>query len=114
MVEVTIAMVRTYHSLAGVKDEEVISHLASANRDYKNVKFACIEDKEEAISCKTIYYIAPILWAKGMKNFPEYETIYSTYGDVDKFQNFWKKRAEAAVERASGSPATGKITYAGV
>ena len=98
---VTVADVRTYHSLAGVRDEEIIAHLESAKRDFNLVSFYSDDDKKEAICCQTIIYVSPILWARGMVNMPGYETIYSNAGDIETFQSIYQKRIDGVLSRGS-------------
>lgn len=112
MIDVTLEMVRGYHPLTGVNDPEITTHLSSAKRDFARVSFSDDLDQEEAICCQTIYYVAPLLWARGMANFANYETVFSSAGDIEKFQAVWKKRADAAVNRSvTSTPATGKIKW---
>lgn len=112
---VTPDTVRTFHPLGGVKDEEITAHLNTAKRDFAKVNFADEQDEIEAICCQTVYYVTPILWAKGMNNFAGYETVYSSASDIEKFQAVWKKRADAAVNRGTTStPASGQIKFKAV
>lgn len=112
---VDIPTVRTFHPLGGVKDEEIIAHLNTAIRDFSRTVFTNELDEIEAICCQTIYYVTPILWAKGMNNFAGYETVYSSASDIEKFQKSWKARADAAVNRGNTTtPASGKIRFGAV
>lgn len=112
---VTIETVRTFHPLGGVKDEEITTHLSTAKRDFAKSVFVDEQDEIEAICCQTIYYVAPILWAKGMNNFAGYETVYSSVSDVEKFQKIWKSRADVAVNRGiTTTPASGKVRFGSV
>lgn len=112
---VDIPTVRTFHPLGGVQDEEISAHLATSKRDFARVAFADEQDEIEAICCQTVYYVTPILWAKGMNNFAGYETVYSSASDIEKFQAIWKKRVDAAVNRGSTStPASGRFGYGAV
>ncbi len=114
-VVVTIDKVRGFHPLGGVKDEEITTHLNTAIRDFAKTVFADEQDEIEAICCQTIYYVTPILWAKGMNNFAGYETVYSSASDIDKMQKVWKARADVAVNRSiTATPASGKVLYGAV
>ncbi|GEM_PF-2884002 len=112
---VEIQTVRGFHSLGGVKDEEITTHLNTAIRDFARTVFADEHDEIEAICCQTIYYVIPILWAKGMNNFAGYETVYSSASDIEKLQKSWKARADAAVNRGTtATPASGKLRFGAV
>lgn len=112
---VDIPTVRTFHPLGGVKDEEITAHLNTATRDFSRTVFADEQDEIEAICCQTIYYVTPILWAKGMNNFAGYETVYSSASDIEKFQKSWKARVEAAVNRGTtATPTSGKLRFGAV
>lgn len=112
---VEIETVRTFHPLGGVKNEEITAHINTAKRDFAKVVFADEQDEIEAICCQTIYYVTPILWAKGMNNFTGYETVYQSASDIDKFQAVWKKRADTAVNRGiTSTPASGQIRFRAV
>jgi len=114
MIEVLVADVRMYHPLAGVKDEEIIAHLNSAKRDFALTSFLSDYDYKEAVCYQTIIYVAPILWAAGMKNFPGYETIYATAKDLDAYIDIWKKRLESVLERGQSQSLNGWGRYGGV
>ena len=112
---VEILTVRGFHPLGGVGDEEISAHLSTAKRDFSKVVFADEQDEIEAICCQTIYYVTPILWAKGMGNFSGYETVYQSASDIEKFQAVWKKRVDAAVNRSmTSTPASGRMRYKAV
>jgi hypothetical protein len=96
---VTIADVRRYHPLAGVEDSEIQAHLESALRDFTSTDFTSAADYTEAVACQTIINVAPIMWARGMANFPGYETIYASYKDLDAFCDAYRKRLEGILER---------------
>ncbi|MDR1008018.1 MAG: hypothetical protein LBL65_05590 [Campylobacteraceae bacterium] len=96
---VAVADVRKYHPLAGVEDTEIQAHLESALRNFTSSNFASAADYVEAVACQTIINVAPILWARGMTNFPGYETIYARYSDMDSFCEAWQKRLEGILER---------------
>ena len=100
MAEVTIADVTSYNRLAGLEDNEIEAHLQSAVRELSSVTFASPADYTEAVSCKTIINVAPILLARGMNNFPNYETIYTNAGDIEKFVKFYENRLSDILDRA--------------
>jgi hypothetical protein len=114
MAEVTIADVRTYNRLSGVEDNEITAHLESAKRDFASVSFASEADYKEAVSYQTIINVAPILWARGMNNFPGYETIYTSVGDIEKFIALYKRRIDEILERAKPSGGAGFSKWAAV
>jgi hypothetical protein len=114
MANVTITDVRTYNRLSGLDDSEITAHLESAKRDFASVSFALEADYIEAVSYQTIINVAPLLWARGMNNFPGYETIYTSAGDIEKFISLYKKRIDEIIERARPGNGAGFSKWAAV
>ena len=94
----TIADIRERLGLKGLTDEELASALKRAEYDFKDKTFEADDndfERVEAVSCKAIYYLAPMLWQRVAQRANEYEETLSTFQDVDKFQSYWLERCES-------------------
>jgi len=94
--QTTIRDVRQRLFLNELEDSEIRSHLQRANRDFMDVVFDDSNnhfDEKEAVSCKTIYYLAPLLWQRIQQKVNEYDETLQTLHDVEKFQEYWLGRA---------------------
>ncbi len=112
----TVADVRERLALSELKDEEIAPHLTRATRDFSKVVFEADTqeyDTVEAVACKAIYYIAPMLWLTIQNRANEYNETLETFKDVELFQDYWLGRCESipyAVEDDSdGSTKAGHI-----
>lgn len=95
---IAIAEVRARLPLAEIDDSVIVPHLKRAQRDYRDRIFESDDndfDKIEAISCKAIYYLAPLLWQRIQHRANEYDETIQTFGDLEVFQNYWLERAES-------------------
>ncbi len=94
----TIADVRERLKLEELSDEEIAPHLARAERDFRGVEFeedTNEYDEVEAVACKALYYIAPLLWLTIQNRANEYNETLETFKDVDLFQEYWLDRCES-------------------
>jgi len=94
----TVADVRDREALKELTDAEITPHLLRAERDYRNIIFEDdteAYDRVEAISCKTIYYLAPKLWLHIQQRANEYDETMQTFTDVEVYQQYWLDRAES-------------------
>ena len=92
----TIGDVRDRLYLDELEDSEILSHLQRADRDFRGVVFDDSDDnfdEKEAVSCKAIYYLAPLLWQRIQQKVNEYDETLQTFTDVEKFQEYWLDRA---------------------
>ena len=108
-VEVTVQDVRARINLSGMTDEEIDIHLQRAKKDFDGFTFATDFDKQEAIACKAIYYIAPLLWSKISKNLSEFGDYFESFKDVEGFQKYWLERSNSV----STEPVNQKNFYYG-
>jgi hypothetical protein len=109
-----VADVRERLPLKELSDEAIASHLKRANRDFKGKAFE--EDDEhfdeiEAVSCKAIYYLAPLLWQKIQNRANEYEETLQTFGDLEVFRQYWLDRSDSipVADMDTGEVDTGGI-----
>ncbi len=113
MLLASVADVRERLALAELKDSEIESALKRASRDYKNIVFDGDEDNYdqiEAVSCKAIYYLAPLLWQRIQQRANEYDETLETFKDLEVFQQYWLDRAESIPSRRED----GDITKVGI
>lgn len=94
----TVADVRERLALKELTDVEISPHLARAVRDFTGVVFE--EDTQdydsvEAVACKALYYIAPMLWLTIQNRANEYNETLETFKDVELFQEYWLSRCES-------------------
>jgi hypothetical protein len=111
----TISDIRERLKLEELSDDEIMPHLKRANRDFKGKVFDPADDnfdEIEAVSCKAIYYIAPLLWQRIQQKALEYDETLQTFGDVEVFQEYWLDRSESipVKDENSGKVDTGGIT----
>ena len=95
---ITVSDVKTLFSMS-LSDEEITPHLARAKRDFKDIEFSDREDELEAIGCKTIYYLSPLIWIAQSAKAREYDESIETFSDVKKFQEYWLKRSDEIVKK---------------
>lgn len=94
----TVADVRERLALAEINDAEISPHLLRATRDFRGKRFEDDDngyDEIEAISCKAIYYIAPMLWLRIQNRANQYDETLQTFADVEQFQQYWLDRCES-------------------
>jgi len=99
-----------------LEDALVAVHLQRANRDFRGKTFEADEanfDEKEAVSCKTIYYLAPLLWQKIQNRANEFEHTLQTFGDLEVFQNYWLERSDSipVTNTESGEVAQGGLKW---
>ena len=109
-----IADVRERLPLNELSDESIAPHLKRAARDFRGKVFE--EDEEhfdeiEAVSCKAIYYLSPMLWQKIQNRANEYEETLQTFGDLEVFRQYWLDRSESipTADMDTGEVSTGGI-----
>ncbi len=107
----TISDIRALHSMEGVTDAELEPHLASAERDFRNVAFGDEADRVEAIASKAIYYASELFWARTQKSLAGYETSYQSSKDIEVFRSFWLKRSEDAAARGEKTTAEPRFKW---
>jgi len=111
---VTLDDIRERLPLADFSASVMESCLARAKRDFRGLVFEADDDgydEVEAVACKAIYYLAPMLWQKVQQRANEFEETLQTFGDLEVFQNYWLERAESIpVSRASD----GKVDTGGI
>ena len=95
---ITINDVRTLFSIS-LSDEEITPHLTRAKRDFKGIEFSDDEDELEAIGCKTIYYLSPLIWIAQSAKAREYDESIETFSDIERFQNYWLKRSDEIIKK---------------
>jgi len=110
----SISDIRERLKLEELTDDEIMPHLKRANRDFKGKVFDPADenfDETEAVSCKAIYYIAPLLWQRIQQKALEYDETLQTFGDVEIFQEYWLDRSESIPikDESSGKVDTGGI-----
>ena len=94
----TIADIRERQELKGLTDAQISAHLKRAEYDFKDKVFEADDndfERVEAIACKAIYYIAPMLWQRVAQRANEYEETLAVFQDVEKFQAYWLERSES-------------------
>lgn len=92
---VTVENLRTLMKLDGLEDNEIAPHLNRAIRDFKGGVFEEEIDELEAIGCKALYYVAPLLWVRISRNLNEYDGDFDTFKDAQSFQAYWLKRSNS-------------------
>ena len=97
---IAISDIRTLFDIS-LSDEQITPHLSRAKKDMKDIAFDDDEDELEAIGCKTIYYLSPLIWIAQSAKAREYDESIETFSDVQKFQNYWKERSQRVVEKYS-------------
>jgi len=93
-----VSDIRERLTLEKLKDEEIMPHLKRANRDFKGKVFDDADDnfdEIEAVSCRAIYYLAPLLWQRIQQRANEYDETLQTFGDLEVFQEYWMERSES-------------------
>ncbi len=109
-----ISDIRERLKLEALEDPEILPHLKRADRDFKGKEFDPADDnfdEVEAVACKAIYYLAPLLWTKIQQRAHEYEETLQTFGDLEVFQHYWHERSESipVTDASSGVVDTGGI-----
>ena len=95
---VTVADIKERLKLNGFTDEDLAPHLRRAEYDFRDKIFESDDndfERVEAVACKAIYYLAPMLWQRVAQRANEYEETLSTFQDVEKFQAYWLERCES-------------------
>jgi len=95
---VTVNDIRELFALS-LTDEQIEPHLQRATFDYADIEFDFDIEEKEVIASKTLYYLAPLIWSKTSANAREFEETLETFKDMQQFQEYWIKRAEAILER---------------
>jgi len=109
-----ISDIRERLKLEALEDPEILPHLKRADRDFKGKVFDPADDnfdEVEAVACKAIYYLAPLLWQRIQQKALEYDETLSTFGDMEIFQDYWLGRSDSipVADEESGSIDTGGI-----
>ncbi len=94
----SIANIRERLPMQELSDAVLSTHLRRAKRDFKGYIFEADDghfDEIEAVSCKAIYYICPLLWQHIQNRANEYNETLQTFGDLEVFQQYWLDRAES-------------------
>ncbi len=110
----TIADVRERLPLTEIDDTLISPHLKRANRDFRGKVFEVDDDnfdEIEAVSCKAIYYLAPMLWQKIQNRANEYEETLQTFGDLEVFRQYWLDRCESI---STADMDTGEVDTGGI
>lgn len=76
-----------------LSNEAIAPHLERAELDFNDIEFASAIEEKEAIGSKTLYYLAPLIWSKTSAKAREFEETLETFGDLEKFQEYWLERA---------------------
>ncbi|RLC87220.1 MAG: hypothetical protein DRI37_06350 [Chloroflexi bacterium] len=102
-----------------LEDSVVAVHLKRAERDFRGKTFEADDnhfDEVEAVSCKAIYYLAPLLWQKVQQRANEYDETLQTFGDLEVFQNYWLERSESVpiMNTDTGETSGGEIRWVAV
>ena len=110
----TIADIQERLELADFPVSVMESSLKRAQRDFRGMVFEADDngyDEIEAVACKAIYYLAPMLWQKVQERANEFNETLQTFGDLEVFQNYWLERSESIPVT---SESTGKIDTGGI
>ncbi|HIE41422.1 MAG TPA: hypothetical protein EYP80_02035 [Candidatus Aenigmarchaeota archaeon] len=115
----TIADVKERLPLKDLEDTVIAIHLKRSQRDFRGKTFEADDnnfDEIEAVSCKAIYYLAPLLWQKVQQRANEYDETLQTFGDLEVFQNYWLDRSDSipVTNTESGETSQGGIKWAAV
>ncbi len=82
-----------------LSEENVTQHIKRAYLDYEGLDFTKHEDLElEIVGSKALFYLSPHLWVDMQNRTDEYEESLSTFKDVEKFGEYWLKRADSALQ----------------
>ena len=95
---IEVSDVKTLFSIS-LSDEEITPHLNRARKDFEDIEFSDNEDELEAIGCKTIYYLSPLIWIAQSAKAREYDESIETFSDIEKFQSYWLKRSDEVVQK---------------
>lgn len=114
MATVTAADVLERLPMDDFDEADIDVHLRRAVRDFRGKTFEADDnnfDEIEAVSCKAIYYLAPLLWQKVQDRANEFDHTLQTFGDLEVFQNYWLERSESipVTDTNSGKVDTGGI-----
>lgn len=93
-----VSDIRERLKLEKLSDEEILPHLKRANRDFRGKVFDAADDnfdEIEAVSCRAIYYLAPLLWQRIQQRANEYDETLQTFGDMEVFREYWSDRADS-------------------
>ncbi len=82
-----------------LSNEEIAPHLERAALDFSSIEFQTQLEEKEAIGSKTLYYLAPLIWSKTSAKAREFEETLETYGDMEKFQEYWLERANTIIAK---------------
>jgi len=108
---ISVAQVKTLFPIS-LDEEQILPHLKRANSDFNDVGFGENEDDEiEAIGCKSIYYLAPLLWVAMSAKAREYAESIETFRDLDGFQSYWLKRSEGIRDKYQKKTIGGEIRW---
>ncbi len=104
---IDVVAVRTLFPLDSLSEEQITPHLNRAKADFAGIDFATLTYKEgvsaaqvelEAIGCKCIAYLAPLLWTALHKKVNKGGEMLENYKDVKAFQLEWESRSDTALE----------------
>lgn len=108
---IEVSDVKTLFSIS-LSNEEITPHLNRAKRDFEDIEFKDSEDELEAIGCKTIYYLSPLIWIAQSAKAREFDESIETFSDIEKFQSYWLIRSDEIIGKYSNK--TGSIKWGAV
>ena len=96
---VVVSDIKELFASLSLEDSDISSHLERAELDFSDIEFKSALEEKEAVGSKTLYYLAPLIWSKTSAKAREYEETLETFGDMEKFQDYWLQRANSIVSR---------------
>ena len=93
-----VSDIRERLKLEQLSDEEILPHLKRADRDFRNRRFDPADDdfdEKEAVACRAIYYLAPLLWQRIQQRANEFDETLRTFGDMEVFREYWLERSDS-------------------
>lgn len=93
---VTVESLKTLFPVS-LDEPSITPHLNRAARDYTHIEFEDDLQELEVVGCKTLYYLAPLLFIEMQNKADEYAESLETFKDVKMFRQMWLDRAESAL-----------------